>query len=1587
MACSRGEFRPNSAEMLEGKRLSCTCGMDGLAIGCEQQPGTALLMDVKGDLSSPEGGTVSIVEVGGTPNAWDASSQPYPTPLPERFRYAFPQVWGGELTGCRWHDSADVEECSAADPSLPIWEGSMCHWMECSGSDIQCPPADVQQCPGYNGTNDFPCGFVPETGPNWVSYWTHKCYPISTPTAGAQISLKCRVTEDDDNFECIFWHEGMTIPPFIPFTCQVGNCVYGDPVFPEPPHAPPKHKYNLAQTKVVFIIFCVVSMTLFFAHVLIDRWQLYQGRIQYQKALARMESVDNLAGPVSPTRAHAAGATLQKIPLSVKRADGHSRLAALSWSDISCTVTGLGRSISVLEGIFGRVMAPIGATSGVCALLGPSGAGKTTLLNILAGRANAGRITGVVALDGRPMRPSERRAAAGYISQEDVLPGTSTVWEHLVFHASLRLPLRTTREERHSRAWEVLAMLGLAKVASSLIGDEFTRGISGGEKRRVSIASELLVHPQVLFLDEPTTGLDSSNAASVVDILANLAATGTVVVMSIHQPTVGMLRAMDSLVLLSLHGRMVYSGPMAESVGHFEALGYVPAKGSSMIDHMLDVLIHAGADESADLVGAFQYGGEQLLEGVENSEERYSGKWEAGNKGSHVGIGVQLRVLSWRAFKNMCRHPYLFLTNFGISLAVALLMGIAFQDTGYDTWGIQNRLGSIFFILLFLAFMSLSSLPIWREQWCLYRAERASGLYSTTAYFFSTLFFDFVPLRIMPAFFFGLVAYPMIGLHDRCDNCITVFVGVLVLSNIAATSTSMLIGLMSPNNSAANAVGTLVIMLFAVFGGVYLNKDRIPGYCQWVADISYFNHAYELLIVNEFYHQSPLPDGMFEFVVPRLNMSVPTDGYGILAEFSFLPVLQSKDEIVRHVRSQNSRDAFWVVSFAATILTLTYALLWFLESDAKHAFDQSVARALGGVLRFRNPGPKNGGTEPESDACSSKPLSKGSELDEPLLDSGGEVAIEAAASKFSCADITVSHKSLTADTSDRIIHGISADVRGGSVCALMGPSGAGKTTLLNVLSGRAVGRPVLGSVKLDGKALSPSERRAVAGYVAQEDVLPGTSTVWEHLVFHASLRLPLRTTREERHSRAWEVLAMLGLAKVASSLIGDEFTRGISGGEKRRVSIASELLVHPQVLFLDEPTTGLDSSNAASVVDILANLAATGTVVVMSIHQPTVGMLRAMDSLVLLSLHGRMVYSGPMAESVGHFEALGYVPAKGSSMIDHMLDVLIHAGADESADLVGAFQYGGEQLTEGKEVGPLGAGGQNTGTRRSFTLAKFKKELFAVALLLGRSGRKTCRNPLVIFLTFLASGLVSAGIGLIFRGVGRDTNGIQNRFGCLFFILWYLSMMTVGSLPVWHDDCQVFMRERASRVYSTTSHFIAVVLYDVIILRLIPPMFFGVVYSFIGLHEGHSGRFIVTLVLANVAATVMTLMIGLVSSKVSTANVAGTVVMLLNSLFGGYFLSVRRLSPALNLIAKIFPGHHAYGMLVANEFHATTGWRFTGEVNGREVGVDVTGEDILDTFGFSSSSWDAGLRALLLIIAICLAITHVLLKHRWTSEQ
>jgi len=386
-------------------------------------------------------------------------------------------------------------------------------------------------------------------------------------------------------------------------------------------------------------------------------------------------------------------------------------------------------------------------------------------------------------------------------------------------------------------------------------------------------------------------------------------------------------------------------------------------------------------------------------------------------------------------------------------------------------------------------------------------------------------------------------------------------------------------------------------------------------------------------------------------------------------------------------------------------------------------------------------------------------------------------------------------------------------------------------------------------VRLDGCLVGPQEVRNVSGYVQQDDVLPGTSTVWEHLLFNAMLRLPDGTGKDTVYRCVVGWMRELGLTKVAHSFIGDQFTRGLSGGEKRRVSIATELLTSPGIMFLDEPTTGLDSTNAAKVVDILSGLGRNGVTVLLSIHQPRPDIFRLLDRVLVMSSTGGVVYSGPSAAAEGHFASMAYVGVPDSSLhiADYMLDTVLRSSDEDVQHMIDDFGASDvsarndafllrlvqsaeeEDVDIGEEAraraggsarrasamrgkGRGGAANDHAKGRQDANvkyMAPFSKQM---RLLCGRLLRNLARHPFLLTVHFAAAFAVALGVGLIFWRVGNNQGGIQNRLGSLFFMLLYLTLMSLSSLPVWREDRLLFLRERANRVYGTNAYFTSMVI-------------------------------------------------------------------------------------------------------------------------------------------------------------------------------
>eukprot|EP00817_Percolomonadidae_sp_ATCC50343_P006831 CAMPEP_0117428628 /NCGR_PEP_ID=MMETSP0758-20121206/8292_1 /TAXON_ID=63605 /ORGANISM="Percolomonas cosmopolitus, Strain AE-1 (ATCC 50343)" /LENGTH=578 /DNA_ID=CAMNT_0005215087 /DNA_START=553 /DNA_END=2286 /DNA_ORIENTATION=- len=265
---------------------------------------------------------------------------------------------------------------------------------------------------------------------------------------------------------------------------------------------------------------------------------------------------------------------------------------------------------------------------------------------------------------------------------------------------------------------------------------------------------------------------------------------------------------------------------------------------------------------------------------------------------------------------------------------------------------------------------------------------------------------------------------------------------------------------------------------------------------------------------------------------------------------------------------------------------------------------------------------------------------------------------EHGANKFEFENITYSLKLWENGFFKRkcIIEGISGVVGRGKLLALMGSSGAGKTTLLDILSGRRKVGQTTGELKINGEYVTSDYKRNI-GYVTQDINLMGNMTVYEAIMFSANLRLPILISKKEKKRRVMEAMEALGIHHLKNRRIGTALKRGISGGEKRRVNIAVELVISPQVLFLDEPTTGLDSFNALKVVQCLKKLAEKGRIVIMSIHQPRTQVFTLCDELLLLS-EGKVVYSGPTPDVLDHFASIGYEIPEATNPADIILDIV-----------------------------------------------------------------------------------------------------------------------------------------------------------------------------------------------------------------------------------------------------------------------------------------------------------------------------------------
>ncbi|KAI9104127.1 P-loop containing nucleoside triphosphate hydrolase protein [Phlyctochytrium arcticum] len=546
----------------------------------------------------------------------------------------------------------------------------------------------------------------------------------------------------------------------------------------------------------------------------------------------------------------------------------------IHWEDVRYSVPmGRGKNKTqkeILKGVSGRAR-----PGELVAIMGGSGAGKSTLLNVLAGRVPVGTPTGTILANGKLRDPRQWKRVVGYVEQEDLMYENLTVRETIATAALLRLPSKQyTKAQKLQRVEDVMAQLGLSHVADTRVGNSQTGGISGGEKKRVSIGIELVTDPGTLFLDEPTTGLDSATARNICDMLKKLARRNNkTIIMTIHMPRETILDMMDQVALMS-YGRMVWFGPSKDALTHFSKLGYQCPQQTNPADFFLDLIQVDSRDPSSKetsekLLAAWQQVRTDHIQPIdpkikEEANRRQSAvksskaeraklqdEWDVGRGRWGVSWIVAFRVLLWRNLRHVWRSKTVIIAALMQQFILFLLIGFVFFRIKNDQSGVQNRYGVLFFICINQTFSFLMPIitvfPLERR---IILRERAAGSYRVSAAYFAKAVSQW-PLAILGSLVFSAPVYWLIGLHPTASSYI-LFLVITQCLVFAAQSLGLLIGSSVPNVQMAQVFGPLVVIIFVIFGGNFANQATITPVLRWIQWISIIRYAYGAYMQNEF---------------------------------------------------------------------------------------------------------------------------------------------------------------------------------------------------------------------------------------------------------------------------------------------------------------------------------------------------------------------------------------------------------------------------------------------------------------------------------------------------------------------------------------------------------------------------------------------------------------------------------------------------------------------------------------------------------------------------------------------------------------
>ncbi|KAI1622058.1 ABC drug exporter AtrF [Exophiala viscosa] len=1123
-----------------------------------------------------------------------------------------------------------------------------------------------------------------------------------------------------------------------------------------------------------------------------------------------------------------------------------------------------GREFNILNGFHG-----VAKPGEMVLVLGRPGSGCTTFLKVIANQR-----FGYTGIDGEvlygPFDAStfekQYRGEAVYNQEDDVHHPTLTVGQTLGFALDTKTPGK--RPEGMSKAEFkdkvirlLLKMFNIEHTINTIVGNPFMRGVSGGERKRVSIAEMMITAATVCAWDNSTRGLDASTAldyAKSLRIMTNIYKTTTFV--SLYQASENIYKQFDKVMVID-QGRQVFFGPAKEARSYFEGLGFLEKPRQTTPDYLTGCTDEfereyregrssENVPSTPDaLVAAFNKSvySERLRKemddyriSIEKDKQIYddfaAAHREAKRKHTSkdsvysVPFHQQIWSLMQRQFLIKWQDKFSLVTSWITSIVIAIVVGTVWLNQPKTSAGAFTRGGVLFISLLFNAFQAFSELPSTMLGRPIVNKHRAYTFHRPGALWLAQILVD-LAFSSVQIFVFSVIVYFMTGL-SRSAGAFFVYVLIIISTYLCMTLFFRTIGCLCPDFDYAIKFAATVITLFVITSGYIIQYQSQQVWLRWIFYINTLGLGFSAMMMNEFKRLTMQCEGTS--LIPNGS------GYtNINNQVCTLPGSKAGSDQVSgsdYVKTGFSYDPKDLWRNWGIIIVLCVV---FLITNV----------TLGETIKY--------GAGGRTVTYFAKENKERKELNQKLQDRKRRRQTKQDAEDSSELNITskavLTWESLTYDVptasgQKRLLKDVFGYVRPGQLTALMGASGAGKTTLLDVLAARKNIGVIGGDILVDGQKPGIGFQRGTS-YAEQLDVHESTQTVREALRFSADLRQPYDVPREHKYAYVEEILCLLELENLADAIIGSPES-GLSVEERKRVTIGVELAAKPQLLlFLDEPTSGLDSQSAFNIVRFLRKLAAAGQAILCTIHQPNSALFENFDRLLLLQKGGETVYFGDIGKDahvlLGYFSRHGAECPADANPAEWMLDA-IGAGI---APRIGDIDWGeiwrssDELATVKSEIIAMKEERlrQHADSQEGLGEQEYASPLWhQVKCVSWRTHLAFWRSPNYGFTRLFNHVIVALLTGLDFLQLDDSRSSLQYRVFVVFQVTVIPALILAQVEPMYDMSRLIFYRESAAKAYSQFPFAFAMVCAEMPYSLLCAVFFFIPVYYLPGFNPSSS---------------------------------------------------------------------------------------------------------------------------------------------------